>query len=379
MPEDSVNRGTRRIPARIAFRELAEVLPALANIARFDLSPSEVATPDDLFLCSLGFEPRCLALPERLVGAGYRASRTAYFKYSTNPEDNDVNLGGMQDCLAKMGKTTQVIDADGDDFVDGFQRLLELTISDAAATPPRVTFDISVTANRLLLRCLRHLLNYDIRLRIVYSEAAVYHPTKEEYRTGKWKTDDAVGPERGVSQVMASVDYPGHDFDPLPHLVAIFPSFKRDRSRAVLNFVDPRLHTHPAGQVVWLLGKPHLRENGWRVLAMKKINQVVRASPQYELSTFNYKDTVRILEGLYLKWSETHTITLSPLGSKMQALGIALFCYMHPDVRIVFSIPMEYNAAQYSEGCRAVWCVDFGSLNELRCELDKVGTMRIVE
>ena len=374
-----MNPRTRDAPARVVVRELAEVLPALASVLPFELKTDEIETPDDLFLCSLGFEPRCLAIPKRLVDARYTARRTAYFKYSTNPEDNDVNLRGLQDYLAVIAKRNHVIDADGDDFVDAFQRLLELAISDATSRPPIVTFDISVTSNRLLLKCLKHLLHYDVRLRIVYSEAAVYHPTRKEYRSGKWKTDDSIGPERGVRQVMASVDYPGHDFDPLPHLVVLFPSFKRDRSSAVLNFVDSRLLTHPAGQVVWLLGKPHLEENSWRIAAMKEINQVGQESPQYELSTFNYKDALRALEHFYLKWSETHTITLSPLGSKMQALGIALFCYMHPDVRIVFSVPREYNAAQYSEGCRAVWSVDFGSLDALRKQLDNVGTLRIVD
>ena len=77
--------------------------------------------------------------------------------------------------------------------------------------------------------------------------------------------------------------------------------------------------------------------------------------------------------------SERYTITLSPLGSKMQALGTALFCYMHPDVRVIFSTPKEYNATQYSKGCKEVWKLDFGPLSELRRRLDQVGTLRVEE
>jgi len=125
---------------------------------------------------------------------------------------------------------------------------------------------------------------------------------------------------------------------------------------------------------------PHHEQDRWRLAAMKRINAIPQDAPQVEVSTFDYKDTLRVLERLHGELSGSYTITLSPLGSKMQALGTALFCYMHPDVRIIFSTPREYNAAQYSKGCKAVWKIEFGSLDEeLRRKLDQVGTLRVEE
>jgi hypothetical protein len=63
----------------------------------------------------------------------------------------------------------------------------------------------------------------------------------------------------------------------------------------------------------------------------------------------------------------------------MQTIGAALFCYLHPSVRAVFATPEEYNATQYSEGCKATWTIDFGSLKELRHQMDKAGMIRIEE
>jgi hypothetical protein len=143
--------------------------------------------------------------------------------------------------------------------------------------------------------------------------------------------------------------------------------------------VDASLLANPEGKVVWLLGIPHLTEDRWRLDAMKRINAIGVDMPQYEVSTFDYRDTLRVLESLHVDKSDSHTITLSPLGSKMQALGTALFCYMHPDVRLIFSTPKEYNAALYSEGCKDIWEVDLGGLGELRGRLDEVGTLRIEE
>ena len=336
---------------------------------------------DDLFLCALGFEPRCLTLPRRLRGANYQARRAVYFRYATNVEDNGVNLARLDDSLRGIATEIQAIDADVDDFPERFGALLDASLSDSASEPSRVTFDVSVAANRLLLRCMKVLLERDIRLRVVYSEAAVYHPTKEEYTSSpeKWQTDEEFGLERGVRQVIPSVDHPGHSLDPMPDCVILFPSFKRERSNAVINFVDPSLLVSPGDKVVWLVGRPHLRENAWRVNAMRTINAIGDSVPQHEVCTFDYRDTLEVLQRLHQERSENHTITLSPLGSKMQALGITLFCHMHPDVRIILSTPKEYNAAQYSDGCRDVWCLDFGSLGELRQKLDQVGTLHIAE
>ena len=358
--------------AQIVRAELANILGGIADILPLHVDRLEAASSDDLFLCALGFEPRCLTLPDQLQNAGYKARRAVYFKYATNIDDNDINLPALEGHLRKLASKPQPMEADAEDFPGQFRALLDLIMTEATVKPPRVTLDISVTANRLLMRCMKILLEYEISLRIIYSEAGIYHPTKKEYELEgeKWDTGKAFGLDRGVRQVIPSFDHPGNALDPLPDFVVLFPSFKRERSKGVISFVDPSLLTSPGDKVVWLLGVPHLAENKWRLNAMKTINEIGQGAPQYEVGTFNYKDTLCVLERLHLERSETHTITLSPLGSKMQALGTALFCYIHPDVRIILSMPKEYNAMQYSEGCKDLWRIDFGSLKELRQKLD---------
>lgn len=366
---------------KIARCQLVDVITGLESIIVLDAGDFGTTSPDDLFLCALGFEPRCLTLPCRLNDAGYKARRARYFKYATNLDDNAVNLPELERHLCGIAPNVEPIESDAPEFPTRLRALLDLVMSETSARPPRITLDISVTANRLLLRCMKVLLEYDICARIIYSEAAVYHPTKEEYEQdpARWEKVDLLGLERGVGDVVPSIDYPGHALDPLPDSLILFPSFKGERSKAVISFVDPSLLTNPGNKVVWLLGVPHLEQDGWRLDAMKKINAFSQDVPQYEVSTFDYKGTLRVLESLHAERSERYTITVSPLGSKMQALGIALFCYMHPDVRVIFSTPKEYNAAQYSKGCKEVWKIDFGALSELRHKLDQVGTLRVEE
>ena len=366
---------------RIVARELADALSELADVRLFHEDLIRTKPVDHLFLCALGFEPRCLAVSRQLRSAQYRAHRAVYCTYDTNVEDNEANLAALEQQLGEIAEYRQMMNGDSGEFGRQLRNAVQLACSEAKTNACNVTLDISVMANRLLLRCMKILLEYDINLRIMYAEAETYHPTRREYeREGeRWKSDEHLGLERGVDRVMPSVDFPGHALDPLPDCVILFPNFKRERSRAVIGAVDPSLLTNPADKVMWLLGQPHLSENRWRVEAMKRINEIELEAPQYEVSTFDYKDALNVLERLYVERAETQNITLSPLGSKMQALGAALFCHMHPDVRIILSTPRDYNAVQYSEGCRDVWCIQLGPLKEVRRRLEEVGTLFVAD
>ena len=132
-------------------------------------------------------------------------------------------------------------------------------------------------------------------------------------------------------------------------------------------------------QTVWLVGIPHLEENHWRINALREINELEHEDVQYEVSTLHYQDTLKTLEAIHNRLSDRYKLTLSPIGSKMQALGSSLFSYIHPDARIVFAIPKEYNAASYSEGCRETWKIEFGSLTDLRRLLMSVGKLVVDE
>ena len=219
----------------------------------------------------------------------------------------------------------------------------------------------------------------EVDLNILYSEAAIYHPTNDEYKAkpAAWRDEAELGLERGVSDVRPSREFPGQHFDQLPDAIILFPTFKAERSRAVIAFVDPSLIGVKGDQVIWLLGVPHLQENRWRIEALKEINDLDDRDIQHEISTLDYKETLSRLDSIYEQLSDTCKLTLSPIGSKMQALGSSLFSYIHPDTRIVFAIPNEYNAAQYSEGYRETWIIEFGPLSYLRYLLGSVGSVVI--
>jgi hypothetical protein len=369
---------------KLRMCELADVLGRLPELGRFKPESGGVLPRMvDLFICALGFEPRCLTIPEVLAQHGYQARKVAYCEYATNPEDNTANRSRLLSSLESVSTDVQGIQADHLSFTSRIRDLLQEARGIAAAPTPIILVDVSVMANRLIMKLMKALLEGEGQLLLLYSEAAVYHPTLDEYRSApnQWSSDSSLGLERGVSNVSVSEDYPGFHVDQLPDCILLFPSFKGERARAVISKVDPALTVGGADKdkVVWFLGVPHRDDNAWRLAAMREINAVGEDAIRCDVSTFDYRDALQKLEEVYLRRAGHYRFSLSPMGSKMQAIGAAMFAYLHQDVAVVFATPMEYNAAQYSDGCADKWTIDFGKLAELRGALDMVGTLSVEE
>jgi hypothetical protein len=366
--------------AEIHVCQLSEIVSSLPEPCPFNTCQSnrDIQQPA-LFLCALGFEPRSLVIPERLASSGLRARAAIYFEYSTNRDDNRTNLPQLLQHLGSVSDAVQAMEADEEGFSRRLREILQGATTSEPDKDPEILFDISVAANRLIMRCMKVLLEFDIRLSVLYAEANVYHPTKEEYNrdADRWGSDEGGGLEQGVSDITRSEEYPGYHVDQVPDCVILFPSFRAERALAVISEVDPSLLQVPEKKVIWLLGAPHGEQDRWRLDAMRQINMVQPDSSQAEVSTFDYRESLRTLEGIYRERVLNYRFTLGPMGSKMQALGASLFCYLRPDVRVVFATPKEYNAQLYSDGCKAIWTVEFGPLKKLRALLDRVDTLSI--
>jgi hypothetical protein len=359
--------------------ELPEIMPSLPDIDPLDVSQYLSDREDSLYLCALGFEDRCPWIPELLTASGsYRAEMAVYFEYSTNSTDNELNQSRLINAMNTFGARVKSLSCDSPDF----PLRLRNTIRSICATKndASVTFDISVCSSRVLLLTLKVLLESDVRLNLVYSEANLYHPTEAEYsaNVNELRSGGEAGIAQGVSEVIPSPEFPGNRRDRLPEKIVVFPTYKPERTKAVITEVDPSLATRPQDRVIWLIGDPHLPEDHWRVGALKEINRIDSSIESVQLSTFNYKATLDALDRLYRKNDCKYHLTISPLGSKLQSVAVALFWYMRQDVSIVFSMPKRYNASQYSEGCKATWQINFGETRALRELLDEVGQLRIV-
>ena len=115
--------------------------------------------PDDLFICALGFEPRCLTLPKLLAETGYRSARVVFFEYDTNVDQNEANRQELTRYLNAISDSIQPLSLSDPDYPNELRRILECISSTAIGNNPRVTFDLSVAANRIVVTDYGHTLS----------------------------------------------------------------------------------------------------------------------------------------------------------------------------------------------------------------------------
>ena len=358
--------------------ELSEVMPELPDIKPLEITRDFLNREDALFICTLGFEDRCPWIPRSIAENGaYRCNEAIYFEYLTNREDNEINRNELVDSLNKFATLVTPVQCDSEDFSFTLRQMLRRLCMNGAN--PSITFDISVCTSKLLLIVLKILFEFDVELRMVYSEADIYHPTREEIKKkkDKWIREEEFGLTRGVTDVFTSQEHSGYNLDGLQKAVIAFATFKPERTKSIISAIDESLLEKPAERVFWIVGIPHSPEDQWRTDLVRDINKIPEDSPSFEVSTFDYKETLKILDKIYKQHTYEYHYNISPLGSKMQSLGIALFHYVRPDVTIYFAIPKEYNASHYSEGCKETWIVDFGNLDKIRNLLNRVGMVEI--
>ncbi len=360
--------------SRITQVDISQLISRLPNAERFHGSLGGDALA--VFICTLGFEERCLKVPTMLASSGAHFDVAVVVTLDTNTEENALNHAELKRSLDVVTDSVEIMDADDNRFSQHLKALLNRW----AGEHKRIILDISSFASRALLKVVNAVLQSDGDFEVLYCEANEYKPTQDEYaqEPQAWQLSSVFGLERGVSSVQAWQEYPGFHPDPLPDLVILLPNLNPGRSMAVVTAVDASIVVEPQKRIVWIVGIPLHTKESWRAQAVRQVNSVPQDARVYEASTFEYKELLPILMKLHEQNAETHRMTLSPLGSKLQSLAIGLFLYMKPDVRVMFSIPKEYNAKNYSLGVREVWRLTFGNIASLRKELDTVGILRML-
>jgi hypothetical protein len=368
------------IMAILQVREIRSALECLPDINEVLDEKKFKKTSDTLFVCALGFEKRCLNIPRILSKVNsYRCAQSIYFSYSTNQDDSESNYQKLYEFLNCYSDLVLPMECDKNDFHLNFRH----TISQLCLTNPNpsIIFDISACSSKIIITVLKILFDFDVRLKIVYTEAEIYHPTPEEINTKKkfnqWIADDKLGLSKGAN-CFYSPELPGYNRDNLLSAIIVFASFKPERNRNAIAKVDETLLTNPGSRVKWIIGEPLNAKDQYRKQFLIDSNKLTENSEFHTVSTYNYKDTLRKLNEIVNDEKNLkYHMVISPLGSKMQSVAIALHLYQKPDTAIIFSQPIEYNAKGYSNGCYKQHLIDFKNLIDIREILDNIDSWKI--
>ena len=330
----------------------------------------------DFGIFPLGFEPPVSSGASALADVGFSIDRALIPTYEANQAANDRQRLSLERAVDRM-----LVNGRRESISAGETIVAQLRTELIKHPGASVVFDISGASNTLIQRLMWLLLQIDIDLTVIYSEASTYYPTKSRYAEAK-RNDSAKLLElsAGPHVLESAVEHPGELEEAARDIVILLPGFDSDRARKVINLVDPSLLLSGQDQVIWLMGNPKLAKDAWRAEWMMALHDVGdgRHWRKYQfIDTFDYVGAWRALEELYQRYSYSNRLTLSPMGSKMQAIGCALFCTSRPDVRVVFATPSEYRAELFTRGCRQVWLLPLGSTKNLRETVQSVGQLEV--
>jgi len=140
-----------------------------------------------------------------------------------------------------------------------------------------------------------------------------------------------------------------------------FPTFSADQLTSLLNELGP-------SRLTIVHGVPPGEHNRWRTEAISRINRLEHIPHEdLNVSTLDYREGLKALLDLYGRCSERERLLVSPTGSKMQTVAVALFRAFVDDVQIVYPTPKDFcSPTDYTKGIGQIYtlsCAGFASVD----------------
>lgn len=242
-----------------------------------------------------------------------------------------------------------------------------------------VIIDISGISKYLIIILLDILKDLDKNVIVIYSEAEVYHPTKEEFVSEKRKNLEVIPTflTKGTYKVVLTTSLSSIAMQNAPLLMIAFPSFNYKELTALLNEITPQY-------LIEIEGIPHKHHNRWRYNAIREINKKIPEDfifkvdiEHKDLTTFDYIETVSVLNEIYNKFRYTHKCIIAPTGSKFQSVGVFFFKQLHPDIQVVYPVAEKF-ATGYTERCEQIWMINFPNFRDYIKQLEKYSRAKLL-
>ncbi len=335
--------------------------PTLPKIEPFDAN--RPLTGAALVFC-VGFEDRSIALLKAL-GPANRPDYLVPIVYS--PKDPANRLNDVTIEITRVGiPEEQQLWLEYDRYIpDNFESTIK-KFRNFIARSSRLVVDISGMSKLLIILILEACKQLPLELSIIYAEAEVYHPTKDEFE--EKKRDIAQGaPTFLTGDVFALVGawpFSTVTMQGQARLMIAFPTFNPREMLALVNELSLR-------DLILLEGRPHLQKDQWRTEAIRELNSQVEEMARVEkreLLTFDYAEVAAELCELYELHGTNRKMLVAPTGSKLQTVGVFMFLQEHPDVQVVYPVT-EYFLKEYTEGAVALWQIKFDDFAKLASHL----------
>lgn len=344
----------------------------LATLVKPPMEPFRVvsmAVGDVLVVCA-GFEERAIGILRAATqqDSGFKVLIIEYLPpYSDNRIDEILRI--CQE--SKLEYERLIYDRKNP---AGFGETLVQRFSDMEQ---RVFLDISGMSRLLIVQTLVALRISGRNLEqcfIVYSEAKIYPPTQEDVAKAIRESNQdpmfaALFLSSGVFEVTIVPELSAASLGANQSRLVFFPSFNTDQLTALRQELQP-------SRYAYIHGIPPTKENKWRTEAIINLNHIGTAKSKinsdvkqtceanvgsqaggskreehFETSTLDYRETLECLCKIYTNHGMRDRLLISPTGSKMQAVAVALFRAFVEDVQIVYPTPRVFtDSKNYTTG-----------------------------
>jgi len=305
------------------------------------LSPVEKDAPDDIYINCISFEERCV---KSLISSnGYQAKNIFILDYPELRQRAEPAKKRIEEnrkvILEKVEEYAEenmfLLGCSRSEPLEGYFQFLDICGAlglNSASPNLKITIDISVLPKSYLLVMLKAIETLRAnKVRIIYTEPAYYYPERLTY---------------GVSSIGYVPLYNG-SLTPLKHdLLVVFLGFEGERTYAIWEHFEPQ-------KAIGYVGNPGFRPA--YVETARRLNKAFlheKGVEEREVSAIDHGEVCQQLETLW-KSNQDHDILISPLGTKIQALGVYLFKRNNPDcpAQVVYAKPLKYLKNYYSRGC----------------------------
>ncbi|HXF39417.1 MAG TPA: hypothetical protein VN687_06870 [Blastocatellia bacterium] len=311
--------------------------PQLEPVTRIELHP------DDWLIVCAGFEDRALTGLKSAVGekSPFKTLLVLYEPFIRQNKADDIRRLCKRATVDVVETTYNRQDPSG--FGD--------TLSDVlTGCRGRVFLDVSAMSRLLIVQTIVALQGRPRGLTncfILYSEAQTYPPSRAEAEAelAKSKTDPTLSVlflSSGVFDVtivpeLSSFALPGAQ----TRLVA-FPSLDAHQLTALRAELQPSRFT-------FIEGLPPTAQNQWRKSVISQLNYLdsITDAERFATSTLAYAETLDLLLRIYSENTIRERLIVSPTGSKMQTVAVAIFRSFIEDVQIVFPTPLNFLAPEH--------------------------------
>jgi hypothetical protein len=213
-----------------------------------------------------------------------------------------------------------------------------------------VVIDISVMSKLLLLIIIYSLVNFNGRVRIIYSEPEIWGPQKDKYENAlkkKKETDSWISLSSvGISSVIRTPNLSSIIMQNCPTFLISFLSFNEQLFGALVNEITP--------SKLQIINHSCKRQN-WREDAMRNIHADViheyfgnDIEPIFTADVLDYIAVFEKLASIYCYYCYDYRIVVSPTGGKIHAVAVALLKLCCPDVHIEYPTPESYLFDDYT-------------------------------